>query len=95
VLPDSLDAKIKLGSWPVPPLFRFLFDKGKVGRDEMLRVFNMGIGMVLIVAVDQVENVSKHFTQIGQQHFFIGNIVKGSGRVTYDYPPAGFASWIE
>lgn len=95
VLPESLDAKIKLGSWPVLPIFRYIFEQGHVERDEMLRVFNMGIGMVLIVAVDQVENVSKHFTQIGQQHFFIGNIVKGSGKVTYDYPPAGFASWIE
>src|SRR5881396_3328865 len=45
VLPESLDARIKLGSWPVPLIFRFLFEKGKVEREEMLRVFNMGIGM--------------------------------------------------
>jgi phosphoribosylformylglycinamidine cyclo-ligase len=61
----------------------------------MLRVFNMGIGMVLIVAPDQVDRVSKHFAQIGQQFFFMGNVVKGSGRVLYDAPPPGFASWIE
>jgi phosphoribosylformylglycinamidine cyclo-ligase len=95
VLPETLDAKIKLGSWLVPPLFRLMFEKGNVDRDEMLRVFNMGIGMVLILAPDQVEVVTKHFTQIGQQFFFIGNVVKGSGKVQYDYPPAGFASWIE
>ena len=92
VLPETLDAKIKLGSWLVPPLFRMMFEKGNVDRDEMLRVFNMGIGMVLILAPDQVEVVTKHFTQIGQQFFFIGNVVKGSGKVQYDYPPAGFAS---
>src|SRR5229473_470060 len=74
VLPQSLDAKIKLGSWPVPLLFRFLFDKGKVDREEMLRVFNMGIGMVLIVGPDQVDAVSKHFRQIGQNFYFIGNV---------------------
>jgi phosphoribosylformylglycinamidine cyclo-ligase len=95
VLPETLDAKIKLGSWPVPPLFRLMFEKGNVDRDEMLRVFNMGIGMILILAPDQVGLVTAHLTQIGQQFFFIGNVVKGSGKVQYDHPPAGFASWIE
>jgi phosphoribosylformylglycinamidine cyclo-ligase len=95
VLPEKLDARIKLGSWPVLPIFRLLYEKGRVDRDEMLRVFNMGVGMVLIVAPDQVDVVSKHFTQIGQRFYFIGNIVKGSGQVAYDTPPPGFASWIE
>src|SRR5213593_524179 len=95
VLPESLDARIKLGSWPVPLIFRFLFEKGNIDRTEVLRVFNMGIGMVMMVAPDQVDVVSKHFVQIGQPYFFIGNVVKGSGRVAYDAPPAGFASWIE
>jgi phosphoribosylformylglycinamidine cyclo-ligase len=95
VLPETLDARIKLGSWPVLPLFRFIFEKGNVDRDEMLRVFNMGIGMVLMVAPDAVERVAKHCTQIGQAYYFIGNVVKGSGRVVYDVPPSGFASWIE
>src|SRR5712692_2387884 len=95
VLPKSLDAQIRLGSWPVPPLFRFLFEKGKVDRDEMLRVFNMGIGMVVIAGTDRVDGVARHFAEIGQQFFFIGNVVKGSGKVVDDYPPAGVASWIE
>jgi phosphoribosylformylglycinamidine cyclo-ligase len=95
VLPETLDAKIKLGSWPVPPIFRFLYDKGGVDRGEMLRVFNMGIGMVLMVGPDQIDAVSKHFAQIGQTYFFIGNVVKGSRSVVYDAPPSGFASWIE
>jgi len=95
VLPPSLDAKVKLGSWPVPAIFRFLFQKGNVERTEMLQVFNMGIGIVLIAAPDQVDPIARHFAQIGQPYFFIGNVVKGSGRVVYDAPPAGFASWIE
>jgi len=95
VLPRTLDAKIKLGSWPVPVLFRFLFEKGKIDREEMLRVFNMGIGMVLIAGAEQVDGISRHLARIGQEYFFIGNIVKGSGSVVYDAPPAGFASWIE
>jgi len=95
VLPDTLDAKIKLGSWPVLPIFQHIYEHGKVEREEMLRVFNMGIGMVLIVAPEHVERVSRHFAQIDQKYFFIGNVVKGSGRVLYDTPPSGFASWIE
>src|SRR5207244_11919159 len=95
VLPDGLDAKIKLGSWPVPPLFRFLFEKGNIEREEMLRVFNMGIGMVMMVGADSIDRVTKYFAQIGQRYFFIVYIVKGWGGVTYDAPPAGFASWIE
>ncbi len=95
VLPETLDAKIKLGSWPVLPIFRLLAEKGKVDPAEMLRVFNMGAGMVIIAATDQVDTLVRHFTRIGQKFYFIGNIVKGSGKVVYDTPPAGFASWIE
>jgi phosphoribosylformylglycinamidine cyclo-ligase len=95
VLPDTLDAKIKLGSWPVLPVFRFLYENGQVARDEMLRVFNMGVGMVLFVAPENVERVAKHLGQIHQELYFIGNVVKGSRKVVYDTPPAGFASWIE
>jgi phosphoribosylaminoimidazole (AIR) synthetase len=61
----------------------------------MLRVFNMGIGMVLFVAPENVERVARHFGQIHQEFFFVGNVVKGSRRVVYDTPPSGFASWIE
>jgi len=95
VLPEKLDARIKLGSWPVLPIFKFLFEHGQVERDEMLRVFNMGIGMVLMIAPEEVDRVARHFAQVGQQYFFIGNVVKGSGQVVYDVPPSGFPSWIE
>ena len=95
VLPPTLDARVKLGSWPVLPIFRTIFEKGNVDREEMLRVFNMGVGMVLIVGVDQVDLVSRHLSQGGQKFFFLGNVVAGSGKVLYDVPPAGFASWIE
>ena len=95
VLPDTLDARVKLGAWPVLPIFRFLYENGGVDVEEMLRVFNMGIGMVVIVAPADVDRVAKHFTQIAQPYYFIGNVVKGSGKVQYDAPPSGFASWIE
>jgi phosphoribosylformylglycinamidine cyclo-ligase len=95
ILPDNLDAHIKLGSWPVLPIFKLLYELGHVDRDEMLRVFNMGIGMVLVAGKDQIDTIVRHLTQIAQPYFFVGNIVRGSGKVVYDTPPSGFASWIE
>lgn len=94
ILPDGLSARIKLGSWPVLPVFRFIQETGAVNPEEMLRVFNMGIGMVVVAAPDSLDAIVKHFSRIGQRFYFIGNIVKGSRLVEYDKPPAGFASWI-
>src|SRR5688500_10098949 len=90
VLPDTLDARVKLGSWPVLPIYKYLAEKGNVDAAEMLRVFNMGVGMVLMVAPDEVDAVARHFTQIQQPFYFIGNVVRGSGKVVYDTPPSGF-----
>ena len=94
ILPDHLDARIKLGSWDVLPIFRYLHREGNVEVDEMLRVFNMGIGMVLVVGPDEVERVARRLEAVRQKFYFIGNVVKGSGKVVYDHPPADFPSWI-
>jgi phosphoribosylformylglycinamidine cyclo-ligase len=95
ILPAGLDARIKLGAWPVLPIFRYLYEQGNVEKDEMLRVFNMGIGMVLVVGTEAVDHITSHFARIDQKYFFIGNVVRGTGQVVYDTPPSGFASWIE
>lgn len=95
VLPSGLDARIKAGSWDVLPVFRYLYQQGRIEMAEMFRVFNMGIGMVVIVAPADVEAVAAHFSRVQQRYYFIGNIVKGSGAVVYDFPPAGYPSWIE
>ena len=94
ILPAGLDARIKLGSWPLLPIFRFMHEAGSIDPDEMLRVFNMGVGMVVVAPPESVDVIVRQFTRIGQKFYFIGNVVKGSGRVDYDRPPAGFASWI-
>ena len=94
ILPAGLDARIKLGSWPLLPIFRFMHEAGDIDPDEMLRVFNMGVGMVIVAPPESVDVIVRQFTRIGQKFYFIGNVVKGSGRVDYDRPPTGFASWI-
>jgi phosphoribosylformylglycinamidine cyclo-ligase len=50
VLPSGTDAVVRLGSWDVPPVFRWLEREGAVPREDMLRTFNMGVGLVLVVA---------------------------------------------
>jgi phosphoribosylformylglycinamidine cyclo-ligase len=95
ILPDDCDAHIKLGSWDVLPIFRYLYEKGDVDAGEMLQVFNMGIGMVLVIAPDQVDRVVRRLEGVRQTYYFIGNVIKGSRRVVYDCPPKGFPSWIE
>lgn len=95
ILPERLNARIKLGSWEVDPLFGWLVRQGGVEREEALRVFNMGIGMAVIISPHAVSDVSSHLKKVGQPFFFIGNIVEGSGKVEYDVPPAGWASWVQ
>jgi phosphoribosylformylglycinamidine cyclo-ligase len=80
-LPKGLDAEIDLGAWEVPPIFRFLQKHGGVSEEEMLRVFNMGIGFVLIVRPTFAEAAMRKLAKSGEQVFKIGRIVKGSGEV--------------
>lgn len=54
ILPNGAGALIQTGAWPVPPLFRLIQETGHISRDEMHRVFNMGIGMVVVVAPEAV-----------------------------------------
>ena len=59
VLPNDCDAVIDLASWKVPRIFQLLQEGGRVPRDEMYQVFNMGIGMVAIVAPNDAAAVAK------------------------------------
>jgi phosphoribosylamine--glycine ligase/phosphoribosylaminoimidazole synthetase len=79
VLPENLNAEIHLGSWDVPPLWSLIQKMGDITIDEMFRVFNMGIGMVVIVDKDSVAEVQK---LIPEQTWEIGKLVQGSRKVT-------------
>jgi len=81
VVPQDCDVVLTRGSWPVPPIFSFLQARGPVDEEEMYRVFNMGIGYVLIVAPDFADSVSAKLTRHGEKVFRIGTIAKGSNKV--------------
>lgn len=84
VLPQGTAVRIRLGSWPLPPLFRYLRARGQVSEPEMLRTFNLGIGMVVMVGRDDLERAREGFTRAGESPIVLGEVVSGDGRVHYE-----------
>jgi phosphoribosylformylglycinamidine cyclo-ligase len=81
VLPKTCNAIIKKSSWAVPPVFSFLQKAGPVEESEMFRVFNMGIGYVLMVAPDFANSIAKKLKRYGEKVYRIGTITPGIGKV--------------
>ena len=84
ILPKGTAARIDLGTWPVPPLFRLLQRDGRIADDEMLRTFNMGIGMVLVVPAHREAEVVAHLDRVRERHYRVGEIVPGNRKVIYE-----------
>ncbi len=85
-LPANLQAVIELGSWPVLPIFRYLARLGKIERDELLQIFNMGVGMVLVVPAKNVARVEAELKRRREKFYLIGRIeraLRGKARVNY------------
>jgi len=81
VLPKDCDAVIRKSSWPKQKVFAFLQEKGPVEESEMYRVFNMGIGFVLIVAEDFAGSIQKKLARYGERVYKIGRVTTGTGKV--------------
>ena len=79
IFPSSVKAKINRKAWTVPPIFQALSNLGQVEREEMYRVFNMGIGLILIVPSQSATAVLKRAAELGDQGWKIGEIVSSSG----------------
>ncbi len=82
-LHKKVDAVVHRGSWPVPPVFEFLQQRGNVDLEEMYRVFNMGIGYCVIVRPAFAESVKERLEKLGESVHVIGEIVKGKGDVRW------------
>ncbi len=81
VLPRNLDVVLDRGDWPVPPIFRMIGEAGKVPREEMFRVFNMGIGMAMVVSPHFTDSILKQLAEMGFPAWRIGRVVRGKNRV--------------
>jgi phosphoribosylformylglycinamidine cyclo-ligase len=79
VLPPTCDVVIRKGSWDMLPIFQIIAEKSGVPDEELYQVFNMGIGMVSIVAADQAEAVLKFVRAQKHKAWIIGEVVKGKG----------------
>ena len=79
ILPAHLTARLTRASWPLPPLFKWLQSEGNVADDEMLRVFNCGIGMVVIVAAEHAQQASEVLRAGGDTVWRIGTVHVRSG----------------
>ncbi len=74
VLPETLCAEIDLSNWALPPLFKWLQATAHIDDAEMLKTFNCGIGMAVIVAADQADSVTALLQQAGEQVISLGTL---------------------
>lgn len=81
VLPSGCGVKVHLGSWPVPRVFRWVEEAGRVAPREMFRTFNMGIGFVIVVPRERAVSAVRLLKAHGERAWVIGDIVKGEGVV--------------
>jgi phosphoribosylformylglycinamidine cyclo-ligase len=81
VLPQGLAARVRRASWDVPALFRLIQRGGRIDDDEMYRTFNMGIGMVAVVAPEHLHEVEHSLERRGETAWLIGSVEPGEGVV--------------
>ena len=79
ILPEETAVVIEK-TWPVPPLFSFLVQAGSVSEAERYRVFNMGIGMVLIIEPGNLSRVESALSQMGEDFYLIGQVTENRGK---------------
>lgn len=94
VLPEGLQATIKVGAWDVPPVFRLIAREGGVPEDDLWRTFNMGVGMTVVVDSRHLEAVLAHLRASGCPGSVIGTISEGERGVRYEHPPEGYPSGL-
>ena len=82
-LPDTLDARIEVGTWDMAPIIPFVCRAAKLDETEALKTFNMGLGMVLIVDPAQADAVKETLEAQGETVYRVGTVVPGTGAVAY------------
>ena len=83
ILPKNMTAQIEIGSWPVLPIFDHLRDLGNVSQDEMMRTFNMGIGLIAAIPAAKFTRAKNLLDRAEEKFYVVGRVVKGERRVQY------------
>jgi phosphoribosylformylglycinamidine cyclo-ligase len=83
ILPKNVTAQVEIGSWPVLPIFDHLRTLGQVSEEEMMRTFNMGIGLIAVIPAAKFTRAKTLLDRAEEKFHVIGRIVKGERRVQY------------
>lgn len=83
ILPEDIRVVIDRGTWPIPPIFTWLQKLGDVDQAEMDQVFNMGLGLVLVVAPFYAESIRHQLARAGLDSWLIGRVEKGTKGVVW------------
>jgi phosphoribosylformylglycinamidine cyclo-ligase len=83
ILPKAISAVVETGSWIPPAIFSHLQQLGSVEPEEMLRTFNMGIGLIAVVPADKFKRTKSMLDRAGEKFCVIGRTVKGDRKVLY------------
>ena len=83
ILPSNVDVEIKEGSWPILPVFELINKIGNVPTEDMLRTFNLGIGMVVITNPGFQQFVEDQLNFVRQPFYVIGEVIDGNGKVKF------------
>jgi phosphoribosylformylglycinamidine cyclo-ligase len=84
ILPKGMGAQVDLATWQVPPLFEHLQKLGNVEQDEMLRTFNMGIGLIVVIPAEKVKKAKAILNRANERYSIIGRVVRGERKVSYN-----------
>ncbi len=83
ILPSGIDAVVTRGKWDIPPVFKFLAEKGPVAIDDMYEAFNMGIGYILVADSSNAGNIVEDIKKAGETAYIIGKTEPGTGKVKF------------
>ena len=83
IIPDGLSAEVDLSLLQVLPIFKFIRSKANLNDAEMLKTFNLGAGLIIVVKPDAVSNTIKHITGFGINAYKIGRIIKSGPKVSF------------
>lgn len=83
IVPPTVDVEIQRDGWTIPPVFNWLQALGNVDDAEMHRVFNMGVGLTMVVSAYYAESVQQQLAQLGLESWPIGGVIQGSGDVRW------------
>jgi phosphoribosylformylglycinamidine cyclo-ligase len=79
VLPENLGAEINLDAWDMPGVFKWMADIGSMAEPEMLKTFNCGVGMILVVSADQADSLKSLLNDAGETVYEMGRVTAGAG----------------